>query len=448
MNGNDTVDGGSGFDWVSYDLGATGPVTVDLQEGVASGAGVGNDKLDHIEGVIGTAWNDTLIGDDNPNDVEGRGGHDTIEGGSGKDSLYGGEGLDVVNGGAGDDWLVGGAGADTLSGNGGEDSLVYTLPAELDGDSVTGGTFGQTPESLAIIDRLVLVGSGTFDLGKAAVIREIDRIDLAPRFDTLEVVLTSEMAGTASADGNSQMGDVVVMGYDGTDTAASPKATTIPVGIDGRALTAVQSLRVSGQPGSGFDGDNALGGLSGNDTLRGGAGDDSLNGGHGDDWITGGKGFDTLVGGAGNDSLEGGDGNDLHIGGQGADTMTGGPLDDIFRIAAGESGVTTATADVITDFVAGVDRLRLPIAGTSTNFLLVTLAGTAGNDLPTVEAAVAQASFLSQATYLYLFDSLGGVDGFLVGDLDGNGAADLAIRLVGLTSSSGLLFGDIVAGGG
>src|SRR4051794_5030958 len=56
--GNDSVDGGLGFDWAYYDLSA-GPVLVNL--GTGSATGEGTDTLVSIEGVFGSAFNDTLI---------------------------------------------------------------------------------------------------------------------------------------------------------------------------------------------------------------------------------------------------------------------------------------------------------------------------------------------------------------------------------------------------
>jgi Ca2+-binding RTX toxin-like protein/lysophospholipase L1-like esterase len=76
-----------------------------------------------------------------------------------------------------------------------------------------------------------------------------------------------------------------------------------------------------------------------NDTLRGFAGDDHLRGG------------------AGNDTLNGGEGNDTLVGGPGADILTGEGGIDRFVLS------DAASADVITDFASGTDKLVISQAG-------------------------------------------------------------------------------------
>src|SRR5262249_45339620 len=58
LGGNDSLDGGSGLDRALY-TDATGPITVDLGAGTASGAGVGSDTLISIEQVRGSSSNDS-----------------------------------------------------------------------------------------------------------------------------------------------------------------------------------------------------------------------------------------------------------------------------------------------------------------------------------------------------------------------------------------------------
>ena len=91
FGGNDQLDGGLGFDRAVY-LDATGSVTINLAAGTASGAGVGNDTLIGIEGIVGSNLADTFdatgfTGDTGTpgtqvgfNEFEGRGGNDTITG--------------------------------------------------------------------------------------------------------------------------------------------------------------------------------------------------------------------------------------------------------------------------------------------------------------------------------------------------------------------------------
>jgi Ca2+-binding RTX toxin-like protein len=152
----------------------------------------------------------------------------------------------------------------------------------------------------------------------------------------------------------------------------------------------------------GEGGNDQLNGDSGNDILDGGAGADILNGGLGADTVSyftaalgvrvelAARGFfndaegdtywgienvigsnsqDAILGDAGNNTLEGrgdddmimgGDGRDILIGGLGRDRLTGDILgefeQDIFVIAKSEIG---AGQDTITDFQAGIDKVRL-----------------------------------------------------------------------------------------
>jgi Ca2+-binding RTX toxin-like protein len=68
---------------------------------------------------------------------------------------------------------------------------------------------------------------------------------------------------------------------------------------------------------------------------------------------------DTYQGGAGDDLIFGGGGEDVLFGNAGADTLTGGASADIFALGAGDGGAALSLADIITDFVDGVDLVGL-----------------------------------------------------------------------------------------
>ena len=101
-------------------------------------------------------------------------------------------------------------------------------------------------------------------------------------------------------------------------------------------------------------------GYGGNDTMRGNGGNDQIYGLTGADRLLGNDGNDLLVGGTGNDTLIGGDGNDRIVGQSGRDYLAGNAGRDAFIFnAISETGSTRTTADVITDFTSGVDRINL-----------------------------------------------------------------------------------------
>jgi len=78
-------------------------ITVDLQQNRATGTGYGTDTLSGLERIIGTAFGDTLTGDQGSNTFYGLGAVDTLDGAAGDDILDGGPGADSISGGAGID---------------------------------------------------------------------------------------------------------------------------------------------------------------------------------------------------------------------------------------------------------------------------------------------------------------------------------------------------------
>ena len=122
--GPDTLTGGAGDDSVySYTL-RRAPVTIDLSGAMPSGERGENDALSEIENAGGGAGNDTLIGDDGPNRLDGDRGRDTIRGGGGDDHL-----VSAVNPREPDpDAAVSAYGPDRLYGDAGDD-VVETLGA-------------------------------------------------------------------------------------------------------------------------------------------------------------------------------------------------------------------------------------------------------------------------------------------------------------------------------
>jgi Ca2+-binding RTX toxin-like protein len=101
--GDDVLVGGFGTDRAAY-ASASSSVTVDLVAGTATG-GDGDDSLSSIEDILGSQFNDTLIGDSGSNRLEGL---------WGDDSIFGAGGDDAILGGSGDDSLDGGSGVDTV----------------------------------------------------------------------------------------------------------------------------------------------------------------------------------------------------------------------------------------------------------------------------------------------------------------------------------------------
>jgi Ca2+-binding RTX toxin-like protein len=277
--GNDTIAGNAGLDYLFY-ADSDAAVSVELTAGVAivSGGHAQGDSITGMDGVIGSSFNDTLIGFDSastdPSDpftnvfyggggddsMIGRGGGDLLYGGTGNDTIYGdrpgdtftGTDNDIISGGDGNDAIYGGGDADTITGDAGDD----TVEGGSGNDSISGGT------------------------------------------------------GNDSLSGGT--GNDIVAGDAGNDIIAGDAGNDVL---------------------SGGDGNDTLYGGADSDVLNGDANDDVLYGGAGNDSLSGGTGNDQLVGDAGNDTLSGGDGNDTLTTGYGFDTVQGGVGNDTIIVA-------------------------------------------------------------------------------------------------------------------
>jgi Ca2+-binding RTX toxin-like protein len=188
----------------------------------------------------------------------------------------------------------------------------------------------------------------------------------------------------------------------------------------------------------GYDGDDLIYGWNGHDDIYGGYDHDTIYGGSGDDYLSGGAGWDDLYGGSGLDYLSGGSGEDLLSGGTGRDTLSGGTGEDYFVFKRGDSGLTTRTADTITDWNRSFDFIDMTIKGTSRNY----------REVETDAASIATAA--SDADYLYGDTSIRHVflfnpdtdKGFLVSDLNGDGLFETGVVLknAGLASDMSYLY--------
>lgn len=158
--GSDYITGGPGFDRASYISSGAG-VSVNLDSRSASGGDAAGDDLSSIEGLIGSNYSDTFVGDSSDNTFEGRGGADNLDGGNGYDTASyesSGSGVSVnlqtgaASGGdaAGDtltniEGLAGSGHSDTLVGDNADNSIDgRSGPDSLSGgggnDTIDGGS--------------------------------------------------------------------------------------------------------------------------------------------------------------------------------------------------------------------------------------------------------------------------------------------------------------------
>jgi serralysin len=152
--GNDLLDGGTGADRLEGNSGidtatytnATAAIIADLTATSENAGEALGDTFLLVENLTGSAFGDTLRGDDYANVLDGLGGDDTLIGRSGNDTLIGG---------AGNDRLQGDRGVDTLTGGAGADTFVFTLISDSRSSS---GRDTITDFSAAELDRIDLRG--------------------------------------------------------------------------------------------------------------------------------------------------------------------------------------------------------------------------------------------------------------------------------------------------
>ncbi len=379
--GADILDGGAGFDTVSY-ASSSGGVTVYLN-GTAGIGDAQGDQLFSIEHVIGSAYNDLIIGTAAAEQFDGGNGDDTFIGGGGADIFNGGNGFDTVDysaslapvnvdltlgigsggdaqgnqytsiesvigssgndtltgsavadslvGGGGDDILIGNAGNDTLLGGAGNDTLIGGTGSDvLDGGSGIGINTADYSGSSAGVNVFL---DGTVGFGGDATGDTLSNIQLV-----IGSIYADTLTGTAANE--------TLLGGAGNDTLiGGAGADVLDGGLDTNradysASSAAVAINLTSGTGTGGDaqGDmlyniQQLVGSSNNDTLSGGLNAETLDGGAGDDLLSGGGGADSLIGGAGNDTL---------IGGAGADTLDGGNGTDTVDYRVSSAGITIA----------------------------------------------------------------------------------------------------------
>jgi Ca2+-binding RTX toxin-like protein len=357
-----------------------------------------------IEGLVGTAFNDTLRGDNGGNFLEGGLGADLLDGRDGGDSvtyqnattgitanlansalntgeaagdiyisienLRGGAFGDVLVGNNGNNFLRGGEGADVLDGGNGNDTADYfnsTVGLIVDLATPGNNTGEAVGDSYVAIEN-IRAGNGTFD---------------------------DQLYGDANSNNLEGMAGIDVLdGRGGVDFASYQSSTSAVVANLGN--TAVNAGDAAGDTYTSIEGligtnlNDTLVGDGGNNFLRGGLGADSLDGGAGGDYAdyigssagltvnlgnavlnTGEAVGDTFAniehirGSNSNDSLTGDAGNNFLRGGSGADTLDGGGGIDTADYFSAATGVTVSltnpgsnTGEATGDTFTAIENLR------------------------------------------------------------------------------------------
>ena len=351
--GDDVINGGSGIDVIDLS-GAASAVTIDFSSSYTisiNDLNLGNDTVSNIEGVLGSAGDDSMTGGANADVFGGGLGDDTLDGGDGVDTLdfsqstsainfsiatnigavvtvadglggtdsvtnfenvtggsaadtfTGDDNANVISGNAGNDTLTDGGGQDTLYGGDGDDTFIISGTNNTATESVYGGS------GMDIID----LSAMTTGFTAAWFYVSDDRI-----FD----IYTTE--GGRIRYSNLEG----IIGGTGNDTLRAN--TNFDVYIDGN------------------DGNDLVDGSNGSDTLVGGTGVDTVNGGNGDDLIVfASDSVDNINGGNGNDTIQFNVSESLDFT---AATLANINNVEIFSLAEGNQDITLSGANVL-DFV-------------------------------------------------------------------------------------------------
>lgn len=182
----------------------------------------------------------------------------------------------------------------------------------------------------------------------------------------------------------------------------------------------------------GSAGDDKIYGEGGNDLLQGGAGNDRLYGGAGDDDIRGDAGDDRLFGDAGNDRLSGGDGNDLIYGGAGNDTIYGGAGADLLYGDGGADRFMFRNGDFVGTLRESMKQIRDFSRAEGDKIDLSALDANIHTTADDKFKFIGEGEFTKTAGELRLETANGNTTIF--GDTDGDGVADLMIKVCGTTT--------------
>ncbi|WP_315980887.1 calcium-binding protein [Aliamphritea spongicola] len=322
--GDDTIDGGEGYDSI---LGGLGTDTL-------KGAG-DNDDIIGDNGIL------TYTGAGILESAETRehdlGARDIIDGGNGDNLILAGFGNDEVTAGTGNDWVIG---------DNGRVELTNGILTSIDSTDTTNATGGDDTITLTGGNNQVVAGVGTDTVttgnGNDNVIGDNGTLRYTST-GILESAETSEHDLGARDIIDAGNGDNLILAGFGNDEVTAGTGNDRVIGDNGRIertngiVTSIDSTDTTNATG----GDDTITLTGGHNQVIAGVGKDTVTTGNGNDNIIGDNGTlsysasgvltaafttDPSLGDA--DTIDSGAGNDIVLGGYAGDTLTTGAGDD------------------------------------------------------------------------------------------------------------------------
>ncbi|QJB56188.1 FecR domain-containing protein [Pseudodesulfovibrio sp. zrk46] len=417
--GADSFVGGGGFNTVSYSSTALGVgVAVDQEAGTATDGWGNTDTLSGIQGVEGSDFEDTLMGDSGMNLIDGNEGNDLINGLGGADSLFGDDGDDTFVFTVDADYgtiVDGDAGSNIIQIDGNVDLLglseafnIQNVEFTTDSsalfdawaiDSQTWNIFGDSGMeviNIELVSTQDLDLSGlTFDSSWDSTVDEINVTGSASSDAIIGSFSDDEIMG---GDGDDSIsggdGDDAIMAYGIEDSSSIATADTLDGGagsdtlmdmaqtVDFRNMTLLNFEHIefgvdnpTGQSytfdGSQLSGQSYVisGGLYTSLTAYGTSGMDNFDfsgldlsgfGSHMTVYLS--DNSDTVIGSSGDDNYYGGTGHDLILGGAGDDTLTGDGGDDTLKGGDGDDFMTGGIGSDVFEYEYG-SAINLAVSG-------------------------------------------------------------------------------------
>lgn len=342
----------------------------------------------------------------------------TLVGGDLTASAYAGKltvtattGTNVITTGSADDTITGGTGVDNLDGAAGNDVFAYATSADF---ITTGGTG-------AVVDTITGGADTTGDKIQISGAIAIQSGDSMARVNTVEQLVAATASGSALTES-------IVLNSDA-------------------AISSIRTIDLSGETNASSTGNIVLTGVTVGTALKG------VNGG-GNNTITGGAGIDTITGGAGADILDGAGGVDKFVVNfASAATPTAsskvGAMDEISSAASdsvnfvdtdgtavtiglGANNTTGATTLNTVDVLSNNGVVTSITKGDGTTANALTIGTSTEVDTLAKVLALLNTDYATDGDTLYVTY---GADSYLWVQ---NGAADVVVKLVGVTGDTTL----------